>query len=118
MKISSIVLVIGIWYSCASRTDSINSSVTCKYANGMYDRVLIYTTNPTLTDHTPNTSYYIYLVQRNAHTRTYNGHICNMYVPITQKAIHVTIKKTKKQNKKNRKPPTLSLTYPMNINKK
>lgn len=68
MKISSIVLVIGIWYSCASRTDSINSSVTCKYANGMYDRVFIYTTNPTLTDHTPNASYYIY---REMHIRVH-----------------------------------------------
>lgn len=112
MKISNIVLVIGIWYSCASRTDSINSSVTCKYANGMYDRVFIYTTNPTLTDHTPNTSYYIYLVQSNAHTRTYNGHICNMYVAIPthlpQKAIHVT--KKKKRTTENLPPspsPTL-----------
>lgn len=111
MKISNTVLVIGIWYSCASRTDSINSSVTCKYANGMYDRVFIYTTNPTPTDHTPKTSYYIYLVQRNAHTRTYNGHICNMYVPITQKAIHVTIKKQKNKTKKPENlPPSPSPT--------
>lgn len=36
MKISNIVLVIGIWYSCAIRTDSINSSVTYFYGFKCY----------------------------------------------------------------------------------
>lgn len=115
MKMSSIVLVIGILYSCASRTDSINSSVTCKYTNGMYDRVLIYTI-PTLTDHTPNASYYIY---REMHIRV---HIMVIYAicmyqfpPIYPKSNTCNQKKKKKTT---RKPPTLSLTYSMNPNKK